>query len=82
MWVLRDITPRGIWPIGRVEAVSLDEMDRPDVFREDSLRNLRAPRRLFPAFSLHEASFVTSQISNFFPVRPFLPAAWGAGACQ
>ena len=21
MWVLRDFTPRGIWPIGRVEAV-------------------------------------------------------------
>ena len=46
----------------------------------------RAPPSLFPPFSLCDASFNTTNISNFFPVHPFLPsllpAAWEAGACQ
>ena len=88
VWVLRDFTPRGIWPIGRVEAVfpgrdgqtrvcsvktAYGTFERPAV----SLSRVFAPWRFVRHDSFSE---------RFFPVRPrlpsLLPAPWGAGACQ
>ena len=71
MWVLRDITPRGIWRIGRVEVFSLGD---PSVFCKDSLRNFRAPRRLpFPRFgfvTVHSSRLIFGEI---FPGPPLSP---------